>query len=292
MSSKFCCDLCGNNSYKKLYDDPAVLGEVFTLVECEKCHLPSTFPPPTDEFSQKLYSCEHYLDNTISGRYTQDESFSLNNHAVVLNALAGMSEGRKILDVGCGAGLFLEQAEKMGWDIFGLEPSTCAAEIAGKKFGDRFKNCFLADAGYEDNSFDVVTSWGVLEHVPSPSAIFSEVERILKPSGIFFTHVPNYRWLSLKRKLMLLKSPARASIDAHEHLHQFDADILKQYFAKYKFEFLKESIATPYYLEDSPLWVNILKRLMLFGVKGVFAVSGINYGGVLVYARKAGDVKN
>ncbi len=282
---KFCCDLCGSNAQEYLYDDPAVLGERFSLVRCATCGMICTWPQPGAEFLKKLYAAGSYEDNTISGRYTLDTSFSRNNHPRVLEAIEGLTRGRTLLDVGCGAGQFLAAARSRGWDIFGLEPSGGGGAIAQEKFGDRVKTVFLQDAGYADASFDVVSLWGVLEHVPQPSAIFREVWRVLRPGGVFFAHTPNYNWLSLKRTLQKLAGKP-GSLEAHEHLYQFTAPILKAYFAKQGFEFLREDIATPYYFADSSAAVNLVKRGLHAAVRAIFSLTGQNYGGILIYARK------
>lgn len=285
----FRCDLCGGTCCKFLYADPAIMGERFNLVACEKCGLLCTHPQPDADFLTRLYSAQNYTGNTISGRYTHDDSFSRNNHARVLAQLEERAPGRKILDVGCGAGLFLEVARGRGWDIYGLEPSGGGGEIARGKFGDRVKDCFLQDAHYPDAHFDAVTLWGVLEHVPSPAAILKEARRILKPGGILFLHLPNYRWLSLKRALQNFRRFDSGSISAHEHLYQFTSKTVRDYCAATGFTFLHEDVATPYYFTGAPAYINAIKRALFSATLAAFRLGAGNLGGILAYARHDGD---
>jgi SAM-dependent methyltransferase len=50
----------------------------------------------------------------------------------------------------------------------------------------------LLQAGFPDNSFDVVTAWHVVEHLQDPHALVREVQRILRPGGLFVVEVPNF----------------------------------------------------------------------------------------------------
>lgn len=112
----------------------------------------------------------------------------------------------RILEVGSGYGFFLAYARRaLGWNIFGIEPGI-------NEFNGRFKIAqeLLLNNGIEpsrlidstgenikieSNSFDVVLSNDVLEHVGNPLQVLRESSRILKPNGLLVFNIPNYRWI-------------------------------------------------------------------------------------------------
>lgn len=107
--------------------------------------------------------------------------------------LARKANIKKILDIGCAFGDFLNLCQKWGIEAFGIEKSKFAARRAREKFGG---NIFLLDAAktpwpFEDNLFDAVTIFDVLEHVNNPEYLILETYRILKNNGIIFITTPN-----------------------------------------------------------------------------------------------------
>lgn len=98
-------------------------------------------------------------------------------------------EGKIVLDIGCGHGDLLEECFKKAKDTYGVDPDPKAIER-----NTFIKHLAVADAEklpFEDNFFDVVTMAWVVEHLVNPGKVFSEVNRVLKPNGMFFTLTPN-----------------------------------------------------------------------------------------------------
>jgi SAM-dependent methyltransferase len=94
---------------------------------------------------------------------------------------------RRLLDVGCHIGVMVELAQARGWEAWGVEPSTWAAEQARAR-GLHVVTGTLADAGLGDGYFDVVTMWDVIEHLTDPASEISQVHKVLKPGGLFAVH--------------------------------------------------------------------------------------------------------
>jgi SAM-dependent methyltransferase len=102
-------------------------------------------------------------------------------------ALLGTPRGR-LLDVGCGLGVLLEQALEAGWDAHGCDTSGAWVREARARVGaDRVVHGSVPTTGH----FDVVTAWDVIEHVHDPLPFLAELGRRLAPGGRLFLRTPN-----------------------------------------------------------------------------------------------------
>lgn len=97
--------------------------------------------------------------------------------------------GGRLLDVGCGWGLFMERAAAAGFSVTGLEPSHDVAEYVRMKLGMEVLEHGLGSM--KEASCDAVTMLDVLEHVPDPRAFLIDALRALKPGGFICANVPN-----------------------------------------------------------------------------------------------------
>lgn len=109
-----------------------------------------------------------------------------------LKALAGLKSGAKILDVGCGAGVFIRSIKKEhnDWQCFGADISRTAISQAQKASDGVKYICFSGRMPFNDNEFDAVMFSDVLEHVEDPDSFMKEVVRVLRPGGIFYAFIP------------------------------------------------------------------------------------------------------
>jgi SAM-dependent methyltransferase len=104
----------------------------------------------------------------------------------------------KILEFGCGSGMFLRRARKKGFITQGIDFSEYS-EYASKAFDLNILSQSIFDCHLPSNHFDVVYSHATFEHLYSPRLIAEELIRILKPTGIFIiSGVPNYNTISIK----------------------------------------------------------------------------------------------
>jgi 2-polyprenyl-3-methyl-5-hydroxy-6-metoxy-1,4-benzoquinol methylase len=102
----------------------------------------------------------------------------------------------RIMDLGAGLGMLSEEAAVRGGNPVAIEPGIGFREIALERIQRGGRGMVIAAAGenlpFRDNSFDVVISLEMLEHVESPAAVLQEVYRILRPGGWFYLTCPNY----------------------------------------------------------------------------------------------------
>jgi len=129
----------------------------------------------------------------------------------------------RVLDVGCASGLFLDLAQTAGWQVVGLEPSASLFEKARKTLAGRGEiQCkTLEEADLAPASFDAVTLWDVLEHVPDPLSFMRTCRTLLKPGGHLFLNIPN---LDSKEARLL---GSRWPLLLAEHLNYFNPSSLR-----------------------------------------------------------------
>ena len=106
------------------------------------------------------------------------------------------TELNSVLDIGFGAGIFLEAASKQDWKCCGTEFSSSSIELA-KKNG---WNAHLGELSSHDlkGPFDLVSAIEVLEHVAFPKSIFMQASTRLRKGGAFFGTTPNGQSLNLR----------------------------------------------------------------------------------------------
>jgi 2-polyprenyl-3-methyl-5-hydroxy-6-metoxy-1,4-benzoquinol methylase len=218
------CMICGSSQHKPRFTGrDRLLGHpgTFPIVQCQQCGL--------------LYQNPQIMDSApyYEGNYQPFEQavavptpIIRANGQIAFSGLAGLQYGvlqqatkaryGRLLDIGCASGEFLAAAESVGWDVYGIEPHLQAANIANSRLkpanAPRVVSGPLELAHYADHSFDVITLWHVIEHLPAPIATLREVERILKPGGICIIQTPH--WGSLESSLF---RSYWAGLDAPRH---------------------------------------------------------------------------
>jgi 2-polyprenyl-3-methyl-5-hydroxy-6-metoxy-1,4-benzoquinol methylase/glycosyltransferase involved in cell wall biosynthesis len=129
----------------------------------------------------------------------------------------------KVLDAGCASGHFLREARRAGWLVAGAEPSETLFAKARQTLGtDAELHCsILEQANLTPSSFDAITLWDVLEHVPEPAAFMRLCCTLLKPGGKLFVNVPDLD--SIEARVLGEKWPLLLA----EHLNYFNRKSLR-----------------------------------------------------------------
>ena len=185
------CSLCGSSATKRLFKK-----ESLNFVKCKKCGLVYLNPRLTKEAIKKFY------DPGIN-RWTNLKDYidmKLPLFEDLLNQVEKVKKGIRILDVGCGIGLFLKLAKERGWDAYGVDISSEDVGYAKEKYGLEIYRGTIKDASYPDNFFDAVTMWDVIEHLPDLLIYLKEARRILKKDGILFVLTGNIESTVAKAK--------------------------------------------------------------------------------------------
>lgn len=172
--------------------DYSVSGENFELYHDQNLDLLITHPQPDAASLSRYYESEDYISHTDSKRSVLEKMYhfikniALKNKLALINSL--QNQKGNLLDIGAGTGDFLKIAMTDGWKTTGIEPSIKAKSIAQSK-GVAFAE-HLQDL--ENHSFDIITMWHVLEHVPDLQEQIAQLKRLLKPTGTILIAVPNF----------------------------------------------------------------------------------------------------
>lgn len=173
--------------------DHSVSKEIFDLYYDETLDMLITSPQPDLVNLGKYYESEDYISHTDNKRSLFEKAYHFVKNIALKNKLnlinGEQSRKGRVLDIGAGTGDFLLTAKNDGWDTVGVEPSERAKNIAIQK-GISFVN-EISDL--QNNSFDVITMWHVLEHVPNLELQIQELKRLLKPTGTLIIAVPNFK---------------------------------------------------------------------------------------------------
>ena len=214
--------------------DHSVSGEEFELLVNNEFGFLETHPQPASDKLPEYYKSDDYISHTDSKRNLLEEAYhvvrniSLKRKLKLINSFA--SEDKKLLDVGCGTGDFLQIAQQVNWTVTGIEPNEEARRIANSKTNNSVFNVKQL-LEFEKQSFDVITLWHVLEHLPNLNEHVSILKSLLKEKGNLIIAVPNYK----SYDAMYYKN-FWAAFDAPRHLWHFNQESVAKLFANENME--------------------------------------------------------
>jgi 2-polyprenyl-3-methyl-5-hydroxy-6-metoxy-1,4-benzoquinol methylase len=180
------CNVCGAKVTSLL-----VSKDDLDVYVCGSCRLAFTYPQP--ELLAEQYN------NSYFDLYRRRRLFRLKRAEARLKQIELIMSPGRLLDIGCSLGYFVEAANARGWAASGVEISPYAAEEARDR-GLDVRTGTIEDAAFPDASFDCVTMWDVLEHVPDPTVHMLEVRRILTDGGLVVIGTPDIGHLIFRLK--------------------------------------------------------------------------------------------
>ncbi|AKP51151.1 class I SAM-dependent methyltransferase [Cyclobacterium amurskyense] len=287
------CPLCKSEQFINhlVVKDHAISKESFIICECQNCNIWFTNPRPNEENIAKYYDKPSYISHQDKSKNLTDivykavRKYTLSQKLNWVNSRQS-SKGR-ILDYGCGIGLFVKTCSEDGWKAFGMEPNEKAATFAVKNIGiniiPRLKDL------EKEKKFDVITLFHVLEHVHKLNETIDILLSRLKKRGLLFIAVPNRDSLDAKSF-----KENWAALDVPRHLYHFNSSSMEYLSDKHncrivdtipmKFDSYYVSLLSHQYLGSKNIYIEAIKS----GYKSnqQAKLNGNNYSSLLFVIKK------
>lgn len=217
------CTLCNSTSIEVL---PKYHKDY--LVKCKDCGFVFCQRKPTMDELMECYSI-YKRSNSIS-------PITVNRYKELLSYFENFKQTGNIIDVGAGDGWFLAEAINFGWKTFGTEFEDRSVELCRQK-GAIMHQGKLNPANYPPASFDVITSFEVIEHINNPTEEIQAFHTLLRKGGLLYVTTPNFNCIS--RRVL---SEEWSVLNYPEHLSYYTPNTLQ--FAMEKNGFKKINLTT------------------------------------------------
>jgi 2-polyprenyl-3-methyl-5-hydroxy-6-metoxy-1,4-benzoquinol methylase len=154
---------------------------------------------------------------------------------------AARPEGRRLLDVGCAHGWFLELARTQ-FDVLGIEPDGAVARTATQR-GLPVRHGFFPDALARDERFDIIVFNDVFEHIPGAGNVLGACRTHLRPEGLVVLNLPSSRGTFYRLATLLCRAGSCGPFERmwqvglpSPHVHYFAPANLARLLARHGFE--------------------------------------------------------
>ncbi|MDH5611274.1 MAG: class I SAM-dependent methyltransferase [Gammaproteobacteria bacterium] len=223
------CTVCGGTNNRQLDFLPSY-GK-YNLMECNECGLKyivsenfETLDDDSywDEVNKKIYSMPNVLNE-----------FKKKQNKYLKRMIKLSPPNKRLLDVGCGNGIFLNNAKLNGFEAAGIEPSRIAVDLCKQQYGFSPTLGYLElDSDLEKN-FGALSAWDVIEHVADPKDFLKICHAHLVKGGVFILETPDESsWIrgliniidSVKK---MLKIGAASNIYYPSHRYYFTHKAMK-----------------------------------------------------------------
>jgi len=218
------CIICKSCSEKKIFTYQST-----DYYQCYVCGLIRTLPFPSEN-----QIIEHYLRASKNGNYfnlaeKSEDYIPIYKKYIDLIKKKTSLKGKRILDVGCFTGEFLDLAQDEGAITFGIELQKEAYNIASKKHPERIINSNFNSAVFSEK-FDIITMFGIIEHVVDPERLLDMVSKNILNGGILIIQTPNAD--SLLARVLGKYWPPFTPI---EHIHYFSKKNIRMFLENFNF---------------------------------------------------------
>jgi SAM-dependent methyltransferase len=183
------CPICGSTQISPLLTAPDrfhLRKVIYSLVSCSFCSgVWLSSPPKPAEMGL------HYSEDYHKGIVAAGEGSAASRWKDQVKLISQHKRGGAILDIGCSSGGFLSTMKGKDWQLSGIEMEESTAERAHANTGADVFVGDAMDAPFLPGTFDVITTFDVLEHVYNPRQFLTKVLEWLKHGGIYYALMPN-----------------------------------------------------------------------------------------------------
>lgn len=206
--------------------DYSISGESFDLLWDSNLDMLVTQPVPEDLAA--YYESADYISHTDASQSFMDklyQSVKRRNLKSKIQLIKNQIDNiESVLDFGAGTGDFLATAQSAGIEVAGIEPNRAARHLAKQKGIALHENL----EALTKKSFDAITLWHVLEHVPNLDEQITQLKALLKDEGCMVIAVPNFKSFDAKHY-----GGYWAAYDVPRHLWHFSQSAISKIFDRY-----------------------------------------------------------
>jgi len=231
-SSSISCNICGSTEISVLANRSRS-GNPLRTVICARCGLVWSDPLPHNP--RNFYEDDYRL--SYKGNCSPKPKHILRAGNVAISRYRKieqlLSRSLEVLDAGSGGGEFAYLLKTLGQNVKGIEPNKGYAEYSIREYGLDIQVGFIQDAKFQEESFDLITVWHVLEHTENPHDVLLKLRTLLKPQGILVIEVPNIE--------AICQSPKSTFHEAH--IFNFNVSTLQKLAEKSGFTEMTHSVS-------------------------------------------------
>lgn len=213
------CRICNSTRISLVYKTEDLF--IFKCLNCKAVFLGNQLDEKT---IKSLYG--YYGHSTFSDRISPTTKL---HYERLLDSFKRQRKNNAIIDVGCGAGHFMQCAAEKNWKIDGTEISDEAIKIARGKRQNVIKGD-IASLDLEKEKYDIATLFELIEHVFDPEGMIKKLSYIVRSGGLVYMTTPNYN--SITRRIL----GNRWGIFHKEHIFYFTPRDLAQLLNKHGFK--------------------------------------------------------
>lgn len=182
------CDVCGERTFRPKFQRNEAHSDI---VQCDGCGFVFSNPQMEVVYERHGNYVQRHLRTERGRRLTSQWR---------LDQIPTSVTGRKLLEVGCSVGFFLDEAQKRGFDVTGAELNQGAAKYARETLRLNVIDEDITCREFDDG-FDVIALFDVLEHLPKPIEFLTYLtDHLLQRDGVILIEVPNI--FSITSKLL------------------------------------------------------------------------------------------
>ena len=183
LGKKRRCIVCNSNTKNTNW----AIDKYFKAIKCKKCGMISIDPGLNEE------GLKEYYQNNMTRRIVQARKMKLRKKQYIIdkNFIERVVSKGKVLDVGCGGGVFLSVLDK-NFNKYGIDLDNDAINFGKKQYNFNFQVVEIGNDSFSKESFDLIIFRGVIEHMYDPRKAIKRSSELLKKKGkLFFSATPN-----------------------------------------------------------------------------------------------------
>ena len=293
------CPICNSSKTSKVFDavDHFSTRETFPTNDCKSCGFRFTNNFPSEDSIGRYYDSPDYISHSDSKaglinrlyHFFRKQMLKKKVNLVSKYVAPRQKDNIRLLDIGSGTGYFLNAAKEKGYTVTGIEKDTNAREQAITNFGLDIKD-EQSLWNIENESFDVITLWHVLEHMENLNEVVAKIKSILKPDGVVIIALPNHNSHDAKKY-----KGYWAAYDIPRHLWHFTPDTVEKLLGKHQFNIIKQktmpldafyiSMLSEKYRGSGSL-MQYIKAIVVGTVGYLRSLSDINNSSSVIYIAK------